>query len=72
MLRDEINNIALRIVKAREAKNQMLGNYEPAGNSADENNENMFSGPGNWRVPAIEHFDRGYNEQIRYYNCFPY
>ena len=25
----------------------------------------------NWRVPEIEHFNRGFNEASRYYNLLP-
>jgi len=25
----------------------------------------------NWRVPEVEHFNRGFNEGTRYYNVFP-
>jgi hypothetical protein len=38
-----------------------------------EENINFQNNAGsNWRVPEIEHFGRGYNEGVRFYNCFPY
>ena len=55
MLRDEINNIALRIVKVREAKNNMKYNTESG--SVD----------GAWRVPKIESMDRKFGEEARYF-----
>jgi hypothetical protein len=56
MLRDEINNIALRIVKAREAKNNLR--YNPDSGKIE----------GNWRVPTLEKVERAFTEQSRFFH----
>jgi hypothetical protein len=67
LLRDEINNIALRIVKAREAKKQLQKQI-----GADKDSvQGSKSACESWRVPEIEHFNRGFNEATRYYNLKP-
>ena len=53
----------MRIVKAREAKKNMA--YDP---EKDEEKELLYKA----RAPEIEHFNRGFNEASRYYNCFGY
>ena len=65
-LRDELNNIALRIVKAREAKQNLLYNPLVEGEPLLGNTEKS------WKVGEVEHFNRGFNESSRFYNCFPY
>ena len=60
MLKNEINNIALRIVKARDAKQNQTYNQDA---------EMM---EGSWKVREIEAMNRNFNESTRYYNCFPY
>jgi len=63
LLRDEINNIALRIVKAREAKKQLQKQI-----GADKDSvQGSKSACESWRV----HFNRGFNEATRYYNLKP-
>ena len=66
-LRDEINDIALKIVKAREAKQAEVGKKLEFGID-----EELTSTVRNWKVPQVEHFNRGFNESSRFYNCFPY
>jgi len=60
MLKDEITNIASRIVRAREAKNNMTVSLE-TGNLV-----------GAWRVPDVELINKTVTEGNRFYNVFPY
>ena len=55
LLRDEINNIALRIVKVREAKNSMKFNPQTRLHE------------GAWRVPDVEAMDKKFNEATRFF-----
>ena len=55
LLRDEINNITLKIVKAREAKSNMK--YNPDTGKLE----------GTWKVPEVESISRKFNEGVRYY-----
>jgi protein tyrosine phosphatase len=60
MLKDEITNIAMRIVKAREAKTNMTFSEETG------------TLQGTWKVGEVELMNKGFNEANRYYNVFPY
>lgn len=60
MLKDEITNIAMRIVKAREASNNMAFS------------ENTGKLHGTWKVGEVEMMSKGFSEQNRYFNMFPY
>lgn len=59
-LKDEINNIAMRIVKAREAKNNMVYSIETGKMN------------GAWKVPEVEHMNKGLIEANRFFTCFDY
>ena len=59
LLRDEINNLALKIVKVREAKNNMKYNQDAG----------MMEG--SWRVPQVEKMDKRFSEHYRYF-LFPH
>jgi hypothetical protein len=59
LLKDEINNIALKIVKVRETKNNMR--YNPDTGKLE----------GAWKVPEVESMNRKYNECERFYNINP-
>jgi hypothetical protein len=59
-LKDEITNIAMRIVKAREAKSNMVFNSETG----------KFHGT--WKVPQVEIHDKTANEDNRYFNYTNY
>lgn len=54
-MRDEINNIALRIVKIREAKNNMR--YNPDTGLLE----------GDWKPKAVETLERKHNEANRFF-----
>lgn len=56
ILKDEINNIAMKVVKARELKQNMTFN-------ADTGKLH-----GQWRVGEIELFNKGFGEKNRYHN----
>ena len=58
MLKDEITDLAIRIVKAREAKENMEVSLE-TGNLV-----------GAWKVPEVELVHRGFAEGNRYYDVF--
>jgi len=59
LLKDEINNIALKLVKVREAKNTMR--YNPDSGQLE----------GSWRVPEVESMNRKYNEGTRFFGIDP-
>ena len=56
VLKDEITNIAMRIVKAREAKSNMVYNHETG------------KLHGTWKVPEVELMTKNTDESNRYYN----
>lgn len=59
MLKDEINNIAMRIVKAREARENM------------DMSVDCTKAVGAWKVGDIEPVDRSFKEGSRYFDVFP-
>ena len=56
VLKDEITNIAMRIVKAREAKSNMVYNHDTG------------KLHGTWKVPEVELMTKNTDESNRYYN----
>jgi hypothetical protein len=60
MLKDEITDLAMRIVKAREAKENM--------EISTETGQKV----GSWKVPDVEIMNRGVSEGNRYFDVFNY
>ena len=58
MLKDEISDLAMRIVKAREAKENMEVSLETG------------QRVGAWKVPDVELMGRGLSEGNRYFDVF--
>lgn len=61
MLRDEISNITMRIVKAREAQKNMI--------YADSDCQRQLQKT--WKVGEVELMTKGFSERNRFFNLFP-